>query len=125
MRLLFLVFTFLISISSFSQKGKIVGKVRDQSGELLFGATVMGLIDKSIGTTTDDQGNYILEVSTGNFKFICRYTGMLTDTIEVFVIENQIVSRDITLSLFAKEIEVVEIKVGKYDKPYEDQTVSM
>lgn len=125
MRILILVFAIFLSLYSFSQKGKIVGKVRDQSGELLFGATVMGVVDKSIGTTTDDQGNYMLETPVGKFIFICRYTGMLTDTLEVFVIENQVVSRDITLSLFAKEIEMVEIKVGKYDTPYEDQTVSM
>jgi len=119
-----LILVFL-TVSGFSQTGKIVGKVRDTKGEELFGAAIIVKSDVTVGADTDDQGNYILEVPAGKCLLICRYTGMITDTLEVIVLANQTVQQDITLEFFATDLEEFEIKVGKFDTPFEDQTVSM
>lgn len=108
-----------------AQNGKITGKVRDEKGEALLGASVIYKKDVTVGANTDDKGNYLLEVPAGKAILICRYTGMITDTFTVNVIENQTVTQDIVLFSFVQEIEGVEVKVGKFDKPFEDQTVSM
>ncbi len=108
-----------------AQNGKITGKVRDEKGEALLGASVIYKKDVTVGANTDDKGNYLLEVPAGKAILICRFTGMITDTFTVNVIENQTVTQDIVLFSFVQEIEGVEVKVGKFDKPFEDQTVSM
>jgi len=115
----------LLSFSAFSQNGKIVGKVRDSKGEIIIGASIIYKKDITVGAISNEQGNYILEVPSGSAKLICRYTGMVTDTLTITVLENQTVNLDIILNPFIQEIEDVEVKVGKFDKPLEDQTVSM
>jgi iron complex outermembrane receptor protein len=122
---LFCLLLLVFSFSAFSQNGKIVGKVRDSNGEPIIGASVIFRKDITIGAITDEQGNYLLEVPAGNSKLICRSSGMVPDTIEITVFENQTINLDIVLQPFIQELEFVEVKVGKFDKPFEDQTVSM
>lgn len=122
-----ILFLFLLTGSglSFSQMGKINGKVRNAQGEILLGATVMFKTDAIIGTHTDDQGNYLLEVPAGKGIIICRFTDLKADTIAVTILPNQIITQDIVLSPLITEFDVVEIKVGKFDQAIEDQTFSL
>jgi len=122
--LLFLQIIF-VATPIWAQQGKITGKVRDSKGEPLTGASVIYKKDITTGSVTDEFGNYNLEVPVGKATLICRYTGMITDTLSVNVISGQTVIQDIVLFSFVQEIEGVEVKVGKFDKPMEDQTVSM
>jgi outer membrane receptor protein involved in Fe transport len=122
---IFLILILLLPILAFSQNGKVVGKVRDQKGNPLLGAAIIYRSDITIGAISDEKGNYVLEIPAGKSRLICRYTGMLTDTIAVTVIENQTVQLDIVLSEFVTELDFVEVKVGKFDKAIEDLTFSM
>ncbi|MFN5634343.1 MAG: TonB-dependent receptor [Flavobacteriia bacterium] len=122
--ILFLVVC-ILSGSALSQNGKISGTVRDDKGEPLTGASVIYKKDVTIGAVTDGKGNYTLEVPAGDALLICRFTGMITDTLTVTVISNKTVLRDIVLTNYVQEIEGVDVKVGKFDKPIEEQTVSM
>ncbi|MES2799568.1 MAG: TonB-dependent receptor [Bacteroidota bacterium] len=126
MKSLFL-FLFLVGFAFISnaQTGKISGKVRNDKGEVLFGASIMYKKDITIGALTDDEGYYELEVPVGSALLICRSTGLITDTFSVTVFENQTIVRDIVLIEFVREIEGVEVRVGKFDTPLEEQTVSM
>jgi iron complex outermembrane receptor protein len=119
------IFIVFISFSTFSQNGKVVGKVRDDKGENIIGASIILKTDVTIGAVTDEAGNYMLEIPVGQNILLCRYSGMTPDTLVVVVFENQTVSLDIVLSPVFQEIQVVEVKVGKFDKPIEDQTVSL
>jgi len=125
MRKLLLFFVSVLSITSFAQTGKVVGKVRDEKGETIPDATIIYRKDVTIGATSDEQGNYILEIPVGLNRLICRYTNMITDTFEIMIFENQTVSHDIVLRQYVKELVSVDVKVGKFDKAIEDQTVSM
>jgi outer membrane receptor protein involved in Fe transport len=110
---------------AFGQDGKIVGKVRDDKGETLIGATIIYKKDITIGAVTDEKGNFMLEVPAGKANLICRASGMITDTLQINVLAGQTVTQDIILSAYVQEIDGVEVKVGKFDKAFEDQTVSM
>lgn len=116
---------FLLHTTAFSQTGKITGKVRDIHGESLPGATIVLKGDATTGAGADEYGNYILELAPGKYKLICRYTDMIPDTIDVIVLAGTTVQRDITLQPFATDIEEFELRVGKFDTPLEDQTVSI
>jgi outer membrane receptor protein involved in Fe transport len=120
-----LLFSAAVYLTASAQTGKITGKVRDDKGESLMGASVIYKKDVTIGAVTDDNGNYILEVPSGKALLICRFSGMVSDTITVNVLDGLTVTQDIVLFSFVQEIEGVEVLVGKFDKAFEDQTVSM
>ncbi len=112
-----------------TEKGVLTGNVTDQNGEPLIGAAVIYRSDLTIGALTEDGGKYSMEVPSGDIKIICRFSGMISDTFMVTIIPNKTISRDIVLKSFidasVQDFEDVTIMVGKFDKPIEDQTVSL
>ncbi len=121
-----LLFTFiLVSFTTFSQIGKVTGKVIDESGEPVMGASVIYRKDITVGNVTDENGNYLLELPVGQAKIICRYTSYVTDTFEINILEHHTLTHNIVLKQVVQELEGVEVRVGKFDKRIEDQTVSM
>lgn len=123
-RLVYL-FLFFASISCFSQKGIINGVVVDSKGAAIIGASVIYKGDITAGAVTDNQGGYSLSLPVGSVKLVCRYSGMRSDTSTHFIIEGKMLTYVITLQPFILEFEQVKIAVGKFDKPLEEQTVTM
>lgn len=114
-----------IPLIGISQQGIVQGKVIDDKGEELIGASIIYKKDVTIGALTDANGNYTIELPVGTHRLICRYTGMITDTFNIEVIANSRITRDIVLHSYIQEIGGVEVKVGKFDRPLEEQTVSL
>lgn len=121
-----------ISLLGFGQdeiQGKFTGKVTDPDGEPLIGAAVIYRTDITIGALTDLQGDFDMELPAGDARIICRYSGMVTDTFAVIIIAGRTITRDIVLKPFidpsVKELDDITIRVGKFDKPLEEQTVSL
>ena len=125
MKLAVFVLFVIISFGSQSQVGKLTGKVIDEKGEVVFGASVIYRKDVTIGATSDENGNYLLELPIGELRLICRFSGMRTDTFSINIVPNSTLSHDIVLKYLFQEVDQVEARVGKFDKPLEDQTVSM
>lgn len=123
----YLLSILILSTSSFifAQTGRITGKVRDLQGEAVVGASVFVKTNQLYGANSDENGQFILELPVGVYNLICRMEGMNTDTIQINVTENGMVELDIPMEEISTVLDVVEIKVGKFDKPLEDQTVSM
>ncbi|MFN5785503.1 MAG: carboxypeptidase-like regulatory domain-containing protein, partial [Flavobacteriia bacterium] len=111
MKTLFSILFVILPIAVVAQMGKVVGKVRDSKGEPLIGASVIYKKDITIGATTDENGNYMLEVPAGKSMLVCRYSGMITDTMTVSVIADQTVNFDIVLNSVVVELKDVEVKV--------------
>lgn len=125
---LFVCAAFLVFGQDTSQ-GKLVGKVTDIDGEALIGAAVIYRTDVTIGALTDLDGNFDMELPAGDARIVCRYSGMKSDTFDVIIIAGKTVNRDIVLKLFVspelKVLDDITVRVGKFDKPLEDQTVSL
>lgn len=114
-----------LSSMLFAQTAKIVGKITDEENAPIYGAAVIYRKDVTIGAHTDENGNYLLEVPAGNAILVFRYTGMNTDTISVDIAEGELKRMDFKMYPVHTKIEGVEIKVGKFDRPIEEQTVSL
>lgn len=125
MRNILFLFAISASFSTNAQQGTLTGKVTDKNDAPLFGASVIYRADFTRGDNTDDVGTYFLKLPVGKCRIICRYTSMVADTFFVTIIEGDTVLRDIQLQPVYQDIDDVTIKVGKFDKPLEDQTVSM
>ena len=120
------ILLFFIVFNSWSQNdSKIYGRVVDESGEVLAGASVIYRTDVSIGSVTDFDGNFELSVPSGKCKLICRFTGMKSDTVTFQLGPGQTKEVNFTLFSYIKEFKEVDVKVGKFDKPIEEQTVTM
>src|SRR5690554_6718536 len=110
---------------AFSQNAKVVGKVTDDNNNPLFGATVMYKKDVTIGAYSDENGNYLLEIPEGNAVLIFRYSGMKTDTVQVYVADGEVKEVNFQMFSMVTELEGVEVRVGRFDRPLEEQTVSL
>ncbi len=120
-----LIFCLLIFPVTFAQKGTVSGTVQDEKGKPIFGASVIYKKDITIGALSDEKGSFKLEIPPGEALIICRYTGMKTDTFNITVLPNQNYELLIKLSSFVKELDQVNVRVGKFDKPLDEQTVSL
>ncbi len=124
--LCFIVLVFSsLSWAQSENEGVITGVVRDQSGESIPGAAVVYKSDLTRGALTNDLGVYKLELPAGEARLICRYSDKIADTFNVTLFAGQTITHDILLKDFVLEVDAVQIRVGKFDKPLEDQTVSM
>lgn len=125
-RLILLASCLMASVPSFAQTGTLKGTVIDDQKAPILGASVIYRGDVTIGANTDMDGKYSMELPVGKAQIVCRYTSMITDTFEVQIVEGATLTRDIQLFQFVvQEFEEMEVKVGKFDKPLEDITVSM
>lgn len=90
--------------------GAIRGRITDsRTGEGLIGANIL-IQGTSLGTTTDDRGNYRLEkLDAGTYTVVVQYLGYLTRTESVNVVENRTV--EINFQLEQSEIQMSEVVV--------------
>ena len=80
MKQLFLLLTLLsISLTAFAQQ-KVTGKVKDSSGEPIIGASVVVKDNNTMGTITDFDGNFALDVPSKSVLVI-SYIGYVTQEV--------------------------------------------
>ncbi len=106
-----LIFSFLLSVSSFAQKTTISGKIYDsQTKEPLIAASVRVGKD-GIGTNTNADGVFNISLPQGKHRFIFSYIGYLSDTV---IIDTKIDS-SITRFLKPGAISMPEVTVSAED----------
>jgi len=129
LRSLLLSFTFLVFVASLNaQEAIVTGKVTDENGEPLIGATVIYRGDFTRGATADLNGDYSIRLPIGRVQLICRFTNMITDTVLLTLKAGEVKKHDFQLQTFKSEyilFDDVEVRVGKFDKRPEDITVSL
>lgn len=76
MRVLFFLFLFTSNISN-AQKVTVSGKVINNRQEVLSGASIV-VSGLSGGVTSDNNGEFFLNLNKGNYKLIVSYTGYRT-----------------------------------------------
>lgn len=110
----------------FAQTATLSGIISDaQSGEPLIGATVLLRSDPSVGAVSNINGVYSLKLPVGTHVLICRFTGMISDTLTIRVANGESYQHNFVMRPNDHLKNAVEIKVGKFDKPLEELTVSM
>lgn len=120
------LFILFLPLFCVSQEGTLFGKVFDENGAPLIGASVIYKGDITIGATSDLEGNYQLKLPAKRVQLICRFTDKVTDTFSVAIEAGQFIEHNITLKDYdVTEYEEVQIRVGKFDKRPEDITVSL
>lgn len=116
---------FFYSCHLYSQTiGVVKGTVKDKSNnEPLPGAII--ILDKSKGTTSDINGNFILNSTEGNHTLECKLIGYSKFLQNIFVKENDTLAIDILLEDGNKLLDEVVVSAGKFEQKLSDVTVSM
>jgi outer membrane cobalamin receptor len=126
-RLILFIATLTASLGLFGQgQGTFKGIVREkETNDPLVGANIVLKLDRSFGTSTDMNGEFSLTLNHGNYLFEVRFTGMKSDSVSFHIEPGQVIERTFLLEPFVSQLQGVEIKAGKFDRPIEEQTVSM
>jgi len=102
------------------------GRVTDASnGEALVAASIRVKDDFSTGTIADPEGRFRLEVEPGTYTFVITFIGMENQRLTLTLGEGEEVDLSFALEPLWQELDEVEIKVSKFEKPIEEVTVSM
>ncbi len=121
-----LILSILLSTSlAFGQTTTIAGTVTDASNnETLYGVEVI-LNDGESGTTTDDNGKYLLTTQAGQQKISFAYIGFdQVDTI-ITVNANENIQLDIQVGERAENLEVIVVSGSKYDTKQKEVPVTI
>lgn len=97
---------------AFAQR-TVVGMVADQDGEALIGATVL-VKGTSVGTVTDIDGKYSIEVPEGSNVLVVSYTGF--ETREVKLGASNVVNVDLAEGVTLSEAVVTALGVEREKK---------
>jgi len=107
-------------------QGTFHGIVRDKTtNEPLVGANIILRLDRSFGTAADAKGEFSIMLNRGSYVFDISFTGMKSDSVSFHIEAGQVIERNILLEPFVSQLQGVEIKAGKFERPIEEQTVSM
>jgi len=117
----------ILSIGLYGQgQGTFRGSVRDKlTNEPLVGASIILRLDRSFGTATNINGEFSLLLNHGSYIFEVSYTGMKSDSVSFHIEAGQVIERNIIIEPFVSQLQGVEIKAGKFERPIEEMTVSM
>jgi hypothetical protein len=97
------------SLPSFSQ-GTVRGKITDENGETIIGATIILKANKSIGTITDFDGNFSLAIKDSALQtIIISFVGYKPIEDNVRLKKGQVTIRNFSLKPNQNEIKEVEI----------------
>jgi hypothetical protein len=117
---LLLLFLFLIacSVSLHAQNsGTLKGIVREAgSNEAVIGAIVFDLNDKTHGSVSDVNGNYLLNLKAGRRTIVCSIIGMKADTFIVLSDSAKMTEHDFLLKSSSIQLETMVVSAGKYER---------
>ena len=127
-RFLIVFFTLLTPFLAFPQnegKGAVKGIVTEkETGDPLIGANVYHKKDITIGTTTDKDGRYYLELFPGNYTISFSYTGMKTEVWELTILAGETQIINLNLEPFGYDFKEITISAGRYERTPEQLMVS-
>lgn len=107
----FIVFL-LFSVNSFAQKASITGKVTEKtsSGEEAIPFATVSIAGTTLGSTTDFDGIYNIEVDAGTHNIVFSFVGYEPDTLSISVSAGQNLTMNHTMSQGDIQIETVTVK---------------
>lgn len=121
----FTLFFLVLLNGGLNAQATVKGIVYGENNEPLEGVTVIFKKDITIGDQTDSKGNFELNLPSGVVRLVFRFTGMKNDTLTLNLESNQVKEIKLTMQPYTIKKDQVTVSVGKFDKPLEEQTVTM
>lgn len=114
----------LIGFSSFSQEAIVQGRVLDnKSGESLAGVNIM--IDSVSGTTTDQDGRFLLQTEEGKKKITFSFVGYTSHIRRANLHRGDSLKWEIIMKPESVQLRTAVVSASRYEQRLSDVTVSM
>lgn len=126
MRRILLNFGLLISFSlaAADPSGIVKGKVFDRNtGEPLAGVYI--IYGKSMGTTSGQDGSYLITTNTGKHHITFQFIGYGPVTRDVTLTENETLILDVGLEMMVREIDQIVVSANRNEQKIAELSVSM
>ena len=108
------------------QKSMFRGAVWDASdGSAMVAANVKDKNDFTRGTISDQDGKFSMLLDPGTYTFIISFLGMEPATCTLTLLPGDTVERQFRLEPLWQELDEVEVRVSKFERPIEEITVSV
>jgi len=108
------------------EKAIFRGVIKDSSdGRTLIAASVRVKNDFSRGTISDREGRFIMQLDPGTYTFVISFIGMKSETVTLTLESGESVDGEFQLNPLWQELDEVEVRVSKFERPIEEITVSM
>ena len=120
---LYLLILFLFPIVSIAQTGTLKGKLLDDLGYELIGSDIY--IDGKMVATTNNSGEYSVEVNVGKHEVTFKSFGFDDITESITIKEGEVLVKDMTYNDDKNLIEEVVVSAGKFEQKIGEITVSM
>jgi outer membrane receptor protein involved in Fe transport len=112
-------------VSALAQQATLKGKViESEKREPLIGVNII-TEESSIGTVTDLDGNYSLNLEPGSYSIHYKFIGYTTITKKIKLEAGQIHTIDITMISESQTLGLVVVSSSKYEKKIDEEIVSM
>lgn len=100
----------LIAFSFSYGQGIVRGKITDKNGETLIGVTIVLKSNRSIGVTTDLDGNYSLKLSDSTAQtLVVSYISYQTIEVTIHPVNNEVIIKDFVLVESSQSLVEVEV----------------
>lgn len=113
--ILFLTVLLLSFVST--QAGRVSGTVKNQRGEVLPYASIL-VKGTTTGTTTNNQGNYFLDLPAGSYTIICQYIGY-TKVEKQVTVTDAVQTLHFELAIQQTTMKEVVVRANAEDPAYE------
>ena len=123
MKILISVCCILFSCIVHAQNLKVSGFVYDEDKQAIRSARI-SVVSESIGVFSKSDGSYELYIHAGQLTLRCKIDGGQVDTLFIENLQADM-KHDFYLKDRVQSVEQVKVMVGKFDKPIEEQTVTM
>jgi len=114
------------SLLNAQHKSVFRGVITDATnGAPLVAASIKVEKDFSTGTISDRTGHFSVLVDPGTYTFVVSFVGMESERVTLSLKAGETIERDFQLLPLRQELEEVEVKVSKFEKPIEEITISL
>jgi len=121
-----LLFSFLsFPFISMSQLSVITGKVADEKSAEILPYVNIGVKNQSIGTFSDSNGNYRLELPRGEFDLIISYVGYEKAEKRIRVDGKKNYTINFSLTPISQELSTVIVSASKYAQKIQESSSSI
>jgi len=105
--------------------GIVKGKLTDsETNEPLIGANIYLKRDLTVGTTTNEKGDYGLELPEGNYELVFSFTGMKNAHRNIIIQQGTVIIIDIAMLPFSYDFDEITVSAGRYERSMEKMKVS-
>ncbi|MCK9204596.1 MAG: TonB-dependent receptor [Bacteroidales bacterium] len=121
----FLFVLIVVPLFAWSQNAVIKGKIIDEKTTDPLAYVNIGVKDQAIGTFSDSNGAYRLELPQGDYVLIISSVGYEKDEQHVHLDGKRVITLDISLVSTSKELNTVIVSASKYAQKIQESISSI